>query len=55
MIHYALDLSLMLFAAAIALTGQVAGRIESVEPVESILHGTVRGFRECLLGLEKFT
>lgn len=41
--------------AAIALTGQVAGRIESVEPVESILHGTMRGFRECLQGLKQFT
>jgi enoyl-[acyl-carrier protein] reductase II len=31
--------------AAIALTGQVAGRIESVEPVQSIVESTVRAFR----------
>jgi len=37
--------------AAIALTGQVAGRIESIEPVLDIIHSTVRAFRECLAGL----
>jgi enoyl-[acyl-carrier protein] reductase II len=31
--------------ASLALTGQVAGRIESVLPVEQIIHGTVDGFR----------
>jgi len=40
--------------AAIALTGQVAGRVESVEPVESIIHGTVRAFRECLTQLGRY-
>lgn len=34
--------------AAIALTGQVAGRIESVEPVEVIIHRTVTEFRRCI-------
>jgi enoyl-[acyl-carrier protein] reductase II len=37
--------------AAIALTGQVAGRIESVEPVVEILHSTVREFRDRLQAL----
>ena len=32
--------------AAIALTGQVMGRIESIEPVESIIHRSVNEFRE---------
>ena len=32
--------------ASIALTGQVMGRIESVEPVESIIHSMVREFRD---------
>jgi len=32
--------------AAIALTGQVMGRIESVEPVESIIRRTVIEFRD---------
>jgi len=40
--------------AAIALTGQVAGRIESVEPVEAIIHGTIRDFRATVSGLQKF-
>jgi enoyl-[acyl-carrier protein] reductase II len=40
--------------AAIALTGQVAGRIESVEPVADIIHGTVTAFRERLRGLQEF-
>jgi len=31
--------------ASIALTGQVMGRIESVEPVESIVHSMVNEFR----------
>jgi enoyl-[acyl-carrier protein] reductase II len=31
--------------ASIALTGQVAGRIESVRPVADILHDTIREFR----------
>jgi enoyl-[acyl-carrier protein] reductase II len=34
--------------AAIALTGQVAGRIESVEPVEVIIQRTVTEFRRCI-------
>ena len=37
--------------AAIALTGQVAGRIESVEPVREILHSTMREFRARLQSL----
>jgi enoyl-[acyl-carrier protein] reductase II len=41
--------------AAIALTGQVAGRIESVEPVASILHSTVHEFRQRLAALQQFT
>jgi enoyl-[acyl-carrier protein] reductase II len=40
--------------AAIALTGQVAGRIESVEPVADIVHGTVTAFRERLRELQQF-
>ena len=32
--------------ASIALSGQVAGRIEGVRPVAEILHGTMREFRE---------
>ena len=32
--------------AAIALTGQVAGRIDAVEPVADIITGMIRGFRE---------
>jgi enoyl-[acyl-carrier protein] reductase II len=31
--------------SSIALTGQVAGRIESVRPVAEILHETIREFR----------
>ena len=34
--------------AAIALTGQVAGRIESIEPVEIIIQRTVTEFRRCI-------
>lgn len=37
--------------ASIALTGQVAGRIEEVLSAEQIVHGTIRGFRECLTSL----
>jgi enoyl-[acyl-carrier protein] reductase II len=37
--------------AAIALSGQVAGRIESVEPVETIVHRTIVEFRQRCLGL----
>lgn len=40
--------------AAIALTGQVAGRIEAVEPVASILHRTVREFRSTMMRLSEF-
>lgn len=40
--------------AAIALTGQVAGRIESVEPVESIIHRTVDEFRRCVDRLQHY-
>jgi enoyl-[acyl-carrier protein] reductase II len=40
--------------AAIALTGQVAGRIESVIPVAQILHQTVDGFRARIGDLQKF-
>lgn len=39
--------------AAIALTGQVAGRIESVEPVADILHRTVDEFRERITELQR--
>jgi enoyl-[acyl-carrier protein] reductase II len=39
--------------ASIALTGQVAGRIDSIETVRDIVHGTVRGFRECLDSLSR--
>ncbi len=37
--------------AAIALTGQVAGRIESVRPVADIIHDTVRECREVIARL----
>lgn len=40
--------------ASIALTGQVAGRIGSVESVRDIVHGTVRAFRECLEALGRY-
>jgi enoyl-[acyl-carrier protein] reductase II len=39
--------------AAIALTGQVAGRIESVEPVADILHRTIDEFRERITVLQQ--
>lgn len=40
--------------ASIALTGQVAGRIESVAPVRDIIHGTVAEFRDCVTHLQRF-
>jgi enoyl-[acyl-carrier protein] reductase II len=40
--------------AAIALTGQVAGRIESVIPVAQILHDTVTEFRVRIAELQQF-
>lgn len=40
--------------AAIALTGQVAGRIESVEPVGIIIERTVDEFRRCIDGLQRY-
>jgi enoyl-[acyl-carrier protein] reductase II len=39
--------------ASIALSGQVAGRIASVAPVEEILHGTIQEFREIVENLAK--
>lgn len=40
--------------AAIALTGQVAGRIDEVLPVAEIIEQTVRGFREAAARLSTF-
>jgi enoyl-[acyl-carrier protein] reductase II len=40
--------------AAIALTGQVAGRIDEVLPVTEIIEQTVRGFREAAARLSTF-
>jgi enoyl-[acyl-carrier protein] reductase II len=40
--------------AAIALTGQVAGRIESVEPVADIIQSTMRQFSERISSLQQF-
>jgi enoyl-[acyl-carrier protein] reductase II len=40
--------------AAIALSGQVAGRIEQVEPVADILFRTVREFRATMLQLSQY-
>jgi enoyl-[acyl-carrier protein] reductase II len=40
--------------AAIALSGQVAGRIETVEPVADILFRTVREFRATMLQLSQY-
>lgn len=40
--------------ASIALTGQVAGRISSVEPVADIIEGTVRGFYRCVESLRAY-
>ena len=39
--------------AGVALTGQVAGRIEAVRPVAEIIGDTVREFFETLEGLGK--
>jgi enoyl-[acyl-carrier protein] reductase II len=41
--------------ASIALSGQVAGRIESVAPVAEILHGSVEEFRKTLTQLAQHT
>ena len=41
--------------AAIALGGQVVGRIDAVKPVAQIIDETVAGFRETLGALQKFT
>ena len=38
--------------AAIALSGQVAGRIDSVRPVADIIADTVREFGEVVAGLQ---
>ncbi len=40
--------------AAIALSGQVAGRIESIESVENIVFSTIREFRTTMLRLSEF-
>ncbi len=40
--------------AAIALSGQVAGRIESVEPVASIIASTMRQFSQRIAELQRF-
>ena len=40
--------------ASIALSGQVAGRIESVRPVAEILHEMVHEFREVARGLSDY-
>jgi enoyl-[acyl-carrier protein] reductase II len=39
--------------AAIALGGQVAGRIDSVEPVARVIADTVAGFRETIARLAR--
>jgi enoyl-[acyl-carrier protein] reductase II len=39
--------------AGVALTGQVAGRIESVKPVAEIIADTVREYAEVVEGLSK--
>jgi len=41
--------------AAIALTGQVMGRIESVTPVRDIIHRTVQGYRDAATRLSSMT
>ncbi|MFM7756930.1 MAG: NAD(P)H-dependent flavin oxidoreductase [Actinomycetota bacterium] len=41
--------------AAIALTGQVMGRIESVTPVREIIHRTVQDYREAVIRLSSMT
>jgi len=40
--------------AAIALAGQVVGRIDAVRPVAEIIEDTVRGFRETITGLGRY-
>ena len=40
--------------AAIALAGQVVGRIDAVEPVAEIIAGTVAGFRATAAALQRF-
>ncbi len=40
--------------AAIALTGQVAGRIDSVRPVGDIINDTVNTFRSCIGELQRY-
>jgi enoyl-[acyl-carrier protein] reductase II len=40
--------------ASVALTGQVAGRIESIESVAHIIESTVREFRAQLVSIQKF-
>lgn len=40
--------------ASIALTGQVAGRIESIASVRDIVHGTVREFRAGVAALDRY-
>ena len=40
--------------AAIALTGQVAGRIDSVRPVKEILDGIIAEYRQAVAGLPRF-
>ncbi len=40
--------------AAIALTGQVAGRIDSVRPVKEILDGIMAEYRQAVAGLPRF-
>ena len=41
--------------AAIPLSGQVVGRINSVEPVADVIQGTVSGFYESLATLQEYT
>ncbi len=40
--------------ASLALTGQVAGRIDAVRPVAEIIDSTMEGFRSCLAGLARY-
>jgi enoyl-[acyl-carrier protein] reductase II len=40
--------------ASLALTGQVAGRIDEVRPVRDIIESTVREFRACAAALSRF-
>ncbi len=41
--------------ASLALTGQVAGRIDAVRPVAEIIDSTMEEFRACIEGLARFT